>query len=368
MNSKFNIAPLGASLFLIMAIFVGCSKGEIRPSGSPSDGLDPSSGDPISFYSENETTKANEIQSDPAGFRVWSWFTSTAHPDGIDMFLAEGTQVKHDGTSWTYKPTRYWLRGNYDFAAVHPYSVTGTYATDENSTEPVLKISNYDVTNQDSLRVAFTSGVDGSLGTANNPVELNFKHALSNIRLQLKLDEDSFFVQDTDENGEPVVDNEGNPVKTQIGQAVVSTVELKNISMVGTFSSNSSDFTQQPWTASTTKTTKTFTPTDQTASTLEKTNKDFMGENGFLVIPQSTSGIVLYLEINITHISGTTTTKEYNIQLGSFNVKDWMPNSKYLYHGEITQELVITFSVTRVNDWEEENLGDFIVGKEEEEQ
>lgn len=355
MNSKFNIAPLGVSLFLIMAIFVGCSKGEIRPSGSPSDGLDPSSGDPISFYSENEPTKANEIQSDPAGFRVWSWFTSTAHPDGIDMFLDEGTQVKHDGTSWTYKPTRYWLRGNYDFAAVHPYSVTGTYATDENSTEPVLKISNYDVTNQDSLRVAFTPGIDGSRGTANNPVELNFQNTLSLVQLELRLEDDDFFMDVKNEET-------GEVTHEQIGFAYVTKVGFKDITTIGSLSaSGPSDLN---WSLGTTRG-DMFIEYDSDNS-VNPNGSNILGDNGMLAIPQTFDTnnpvkLVIDVSLSFPNIYNGLESKSIEIDMASVKTKTWDPNKRYKYILTLENNFLIKFEVTNVYNWTDDTLGGFIV-------
>ena len=54
-------------------------------------------------------------------------------------------------------------------------------------------------------------------------------------------------------------------------------------------------------------------------------------------------------------------TKTFTVPLNT-GVKTWEPNTRYIYKGVVTQELVIEFSVVKVNDWEEgDSLGGFIV-------
>ncbi len=379
MNRKNNISCLWIVLCLALASLAGCSKQNI----SPSDGLDPSSGNPIAFEAEDAFTKAavsdkTDIQNDPNGFRVWSWFQgTTAGP----MFGTDGTPVIYDAntSAWTYSPTRYWMNGIYDFAAIYPAAITtgegetavttpinGTYAPASTGAVPTLTVPDFDVTSQTDLLVAFNNGTDGTgINGATPPeaVNLSFQHALSNIQLILTLNEDDFFVDAVDDNGNPILDENGKPRKYPTGYAKVSIVGFNNIATIGTLTSvKSTDAINCEWVSTNFSSDFKF---NYIAAPIQVTltGEKVFGENGMFVIPQylaSGSG-ELYMQVVIESPGITDTiTKEFMVPLKA-GVSEWLPNTKYIYRGEITRQLVIDFSVTRINDWEDEVLGGFIV-------
>lgn len=371
MNRKNNISCLWIVLCLALASLAGCSKQNI----SPSDGLDPSSGNPIAFEAEDAFTKAavsdkTDIQNDPNGFRVWSWFQgTTAGP----MFGTEGTPVTYDAntSAWTYSPTRYWMNGIYDFAAIYPAAITtgegetavttpinGTYAPASTGAVPTLTVPDFDVTSQTDLLVAFNNGTDGTgINGATPPeaVNLSFQHALSNIQLILTLNEDDFFVDGTDQDG--------NPTKRQVGYAFVSILGFNNITTTGSMTATKSEDVSINWASSAISNSIRLNYTSNPRQvTLEE--QYFLGDDGMLLIPQELAQGTgeLYMQVIIypLGVAGESITKEFFVPLTT-GVSEWKPNTKYIYTGVITQELVIDFNVTTVNAWEDEPLGDFIV-------
>lgn len=361
MNRKNNISCLWIVLCLALASLAGCSKQNI----SPSDGLDPSSGNPIAFEAEDAFTKAvvsdkTDIQNDPNGFRVWSWFQGTTSGP---MFGTDGTPVTYDAntSAWTYSPTRYWMNGIYDFAAIYPAAITtgegetavttpinGTYAPASTGAVPTLTVPDFDVTSQTDLLVAFNNGTDGTgINGATPPeaVNLSFQHALSLIQLELSLDKDDFY----------------SPTETgveQIGYAFVSESGFNNIPTKLRLDATSCD--DMTWTS---LAVSDYHIIYEEALEIDKA-KHFFGEDGTLVMPQVLDDKAhLYFKVSILFpgISDRPITKDYNIQLNTLTTKEWLPGKKYKYIGTIDQDFTIDFSVVRVNNWIDDTLGGVII-------
>lgn len=358
MSKVNNIAHRLVPLCLLLVALAGCRKEDTPAPDAPS-------GTPIAFTPETATKAAvsgvEDIQNDANGFRVWSYFQGTTSGP---MFGADGTQVTYDTatSAWTYSPTRYWMNGNYDFAAIYPAAITtgegdaatttaiaGTYAPATTGGTPVLTVPNFDATTQADLLVAFNTGINGA--TPPDAVDLTFQHALSCIQLKLMLDEKDFFNSETGQ---------------QIGRASVTISGLNDISTVGTLSATKTDNVTYSWTPSTPngqlRVNHIDNPIPVVLEGYEQYN--YLGENGLLVIPQSlTDSGQFYLQVTIYPLGNAdeSITKEFNIPLLSARVSKWEPNTKYIYTGIVTQDLVINFTVTRVNAWETENLGGFNV-------
>lgn len=367
MSKVNNIAHRLVPLCLLLVALAGCRKEDTPAPDTPS-------GTPIAFTPETATKAAvsgvEDIQNDANGFRVWSWFQGTTSGP---MFGTEGTPVTYDTATpaWTYSPTRYWMNGNYDFAAIYPAAITtgvgeaatttaiaGTYAPATAGGTPVLTVPNFDATTQADLLVAFNNGTDGTgINGATPPsvVNLTFQHALSNIQLILTLNEDDFFVDGTDQDG--------NPTKRQVGYAFVSILGFNNITTTGSMTATKSEDVSINWASSAISNSIRL---NYTSNPLQVTLEEqyFLGDDGILLIPQELAQGTgeLYMQVIIypLGVAGESITKEFFVPLKT-GVSEWKPNTKYIYTGVITQELVIDFNVTTVNAWEDEPLGDFIV-------
>lgn len=359
MSKVNNIAHRLVPLCLLLVALAGCRKEDTPAPDTPS-------GTPIAFTPETATKAAvsgvEDIQNDPNGFRVWGWFQGTTSGP---MFGADGTQVTYEYDTtletyvWTYSPTRYWMNGNYDFAAIYPAAITtgegeaatttkiaGTYAPATTGGTPVLTVPNFDATTQADLLVAFKTGINGL--THPDYVTLDFKHVLSNVQLRLTLDEDDFF-EPTEDGG-----------KRQVGYAYVSIVGFNNISTTGTLTASGSSVQWGSYGNGQMRLNYTDNPLQVT---LER--QDFFGEDGLLVIPQEFADKdgELYIRVVINNSIGSNSesiTKEFKVPLASV-IDEWLPNAKYIFEGVITQELMIEFNVIKVNNWQDEPLGGFIV-------
>ena len=364
-----NRTPRLATLALMLAALTACTKTNITPNDDLTNGLNPSSGAPIAFETEDAFTKAvidniNDLQVEGNKFRVWSHFQGTTSGP---MFTEVGTEVEYKKLNeesipqygWTYSPTRYWLNGTYDFAAVYPSTVTGTYAPAEGGTTPILTVKDFDVTTQDDLLVAFKTGIDGAGRTSADPVNLSFQHVLSCIQVRLNLKAEDFY--ELDKDGNPILDEEH-----QLGYATVTKVALRNISTSGSLTASKETEVLYEWIPSTTvgNTEFVLTGTNQVSITFQPTD---CFDTGMLAIPQEIQDGEgeLYMEVNISFpgITNEPIRKIYNVPLsaGSAVVPQWEANKRYIYYGEIDQNFSIEFAVTTVNRWEDKTLGGFIV-------
>lgn len=376
-----NRTPRLATLALMLAALTACTKTNITPNDDLTNALNPSSGAPIAFETEDAFTKAviddiNDLEVEGNKFRVWSHFQGTTSGP---MFTEEGTEVEYKKLNeesipqygWTYSPTRYWLNGTYDFAAVYPATIpvevngeitqqpiSGTYAPAEGGTTPILTVKDFDVTNQDDLLVAFNTGIDG--GNHPSSVELNFQHALSCIQLRLNLKPEDFYEID-DETDTPILSEDH-----QLGYAVITKVGLRNVSTTGSLMASKESEISYDWTPSTTLGNVDFVLTGSDMVSITHSPTDCLS-NGILAIPQpilGTSG-ELYLEVNIDFpgVINEPIRRVYNIPLDAAGeiVPIWEANKKYIYFGEIDQNFAIEFSVTTINKWEDNPLGGFNV-------
>ena len=155
------------------------------------------------------------------------------------------------------------------------------------------------------------------------------------------------------------MDQSGNIVN-QVGYAFVSLIGFEDISTKATLTATS--FENMIWTSAE-RGNQMLSYADNMPE-IKAEWMDFLGEDGMLTIPQSlvNDNGELYMMVVIYPLGNATDriTKEFRIPLKSGS-SEWLPNTKYIYRGVVTQELVIDFRVTKINDWESESLGGFIV-------
>ena len=363
MKRKFIITEL-AALCLVFAALTSCNKNQF-PSDDLSQGLDPSSGAPIAFSTEDAFTKAAGETDEEAllavragGFCVWSWFQGTT---AGHMFGENGTLVQDKNydpalqpeeqnptQNWTYSPLRYWLNGTYDFAAVYPSTVAGKYAPANPGDAPTLTVTDYDVTKDDDILVAFMNDVAGDDGkTPHDPVYFSFKHALSCVQLQLKLNKESFY---------QTLDG----VESKIADAYVTTAGFNDIYMKASLTSSETTDGDIVLSWDDHSNRNSFGESFENSTPVGNDFKDVFSGKGIHVMPQSLEDGVgeFYLQVRIKFVSGEEFHNDFTIPLNK-GVQEWLPNTRYIYKGEITQNSAINFTVIRVNGWDENTLDDF---------
>lgn len=371
MNKTRNIVPHCAVISLILFVFAGCSKNE-GPSGTPADDLVPSASKSITFDPDDAFTKAlvsdvADIQNDPNGFRVWSWFEgSTPGP----MFGAGGTPVTYDTRDavWTYLPTRYWMNGIYDFAAIYPAAITtgkgetavttpinGTYAPASTGSVPTLTVPDFDVTSQTDLLVAFNNGTDGTgINGATPPsvVNLNFKHALTKINIRIEQDmiedeENHYFIKRVLFSG----------IKVN-GKYVAS---LDNDALNGSWDITSSRVSSFN---------KTFEGDGEQLKKIDENGKvvpnplKVWGENGLLLIPQEVGTDAMQVLIEYDYVlndSDTKTSRSITTYLPA-STDLWQSGKAITYVIPIAEPSEIIFAKPTIEPWgDESQSGDTII-------
>ena len=188
MKRLTNITTRCLTIFtmLLLATLTSCKKD--LGTSTPDDGFNQSGDQAISFRLRDAFSKApindiSDLAKEGNSFKVFGVFTGA---EVGHVFDETGTPVNYSDGNWTYEDPRYWMNGSYDFSAVYPSNVNASYS----SIDKVLTIADFEVTEdkQEDLLVAFNTGIDGSKGSANNPVTLNFRHLLTKINLKIQQD------------------------------------------------------------------------------------------------------------------------------------------------------------------------------------
>lgn len=355
MSKVNNIAHRLVPLCLLLVALAGCRKEDTPAPDTPS-------GTPIAFTPETATKAAvsgvEDIQNDANGFRVWSWFQGTTSGP---MFGADGTQVTYDTatSAWTYSPTRYWMNGNYDFAAIYPAAITtgegeaatttkiaGTYAPATAGGTPVLTVPNFDATTQADLLVAFNNGTDGTgINGATPPsvVNLNFKHALTKINLKISQNLD----------------------KDKTNEYKITKVRISGIKNIGSFTANDNSSFPYNWEISNTSVISFEKTFDDPVLLQNESNQGVAylkvwGEDGMLLIPQEVEANALQILIEFDYVRGEYVYKRF--------ITDYIPEDKLWESGKaityaisISQEDNITFLGPTIEPWSDRQTGSTII-------
>lgn len=134
--------------------------------------------------SGNATKSQITTTSTISDFKVWGYHQSDAEPSVTTPFMEDQLVQRISGV-WTYSPTRFWPEsGTIDFYSISPYETQGISIT---KTEQ--KIKDYTVNTNISLQKDLLYAVNMGCSKAANGqtgVEVNFRHALSQIVFQAK--------------------------------------------------------------------------------------------------------------------------------------------------------------------------------------
>lgn len=143
-------------------------------------------GDALTFRatSGNATKSQITTTSTISDFKVWGYYQNEAEKQSNVPFMEDQLVQRISGV-WTYSPTRFWPEsGTIDFYSVSPYETPGISIT---KTEQ--KIKDYTVNTNISLQKDLLYAVNMGCSKAANGqtgVEVNFRHALSQIVFQAK--------------------------------------------------------------------------------------------------------------------------------------------------------------------------------------
>lgn len=205
-----KVNRLGFVIVAVAAVlgFCSCNK-------NPLDTPQPDTQSVIGF--SNIVTKAglSDLQKD--GFGVWAFINNETVTNTLIM---ENTTVTYPAGSWKYSPLRYWVPDTkFNFIATYPYDQSGTYYTfDSNNSAVNLTVSE---TPSDVDYMIATNTTDTSVEGFARTVDLQFKHILTSVRLNIWRDHG----------------------KHQNDQMRIRKVTLSNILKDGTYSSNTDSWT-----------------------------------------------------------------------------------------------------------------------------
>ena len=170
MKGEFLFLALSA-----MALVTGCSNDET---------IELNNGNAIDFsvtagkLTRATATTTNNIQE----FHVW------AYTDDGKPYMTR-TEVRKAGDNWTYDGTKFWPEGSLDFVAISPTTIPAS--TTSELTTGMGECMNYVVEDGKTDFLYAVNYDETKVAHKTSPVEINFRHALSQIVLKAKLTENS---------------------------------------------------------------------------------------------------------------------------------------------------------------------------------
>lgn len=322
-----------ATLIALSAVTLSCTKTQIEPETPKGPAIEFSTKDPWTKATDGTDEVAKDAMR-KSGFNVWGWFRGTTNGHVFNAtkvhdatYNSETGSFSSTTPNWTYAPEspRYWMNGLYDFAAVYPTTVAGTYAPAQPGEDPILTISNFDVTKQDDLLVAFYTGIDG--GNHPDEVALTFQHALASLNVQLHVAQETI-----------------DGIHVNVIEAEVREVSFKGIS-------KKADYIGDDWANHSTET----IDVGKILSTRVALTGEYQTilDEGLLAIPQTMNdGVSLYILADITLPTGQKLQKSWDFPLsGIEECPEWEKNKKYIYKAILTAEADIEFEEPIVQPW-----------------
>lgn len=204
MKKIINIVLLSA---FVTVLSISCNK----------DG-DPTPPRAISFGKVATRAALSDIQKD--GFGVWAIIDNaeyTKHP------LMNNVYVHYNGGVWEYSPEEYWIADTrFSFVATYPYDDDGTnFKLDSDSDSGAVMLSVLETPSVVDYLMATEEVDTATEGFPEEAVELQFKHMLTNVSLNIWRDQG----------------------KHQNDQMRIIKVTLSNICKDGTYSTSSDAWT-----------------------------------------------------------------------------------------------------------------------------
>ena len=222
---KTNQLILAVAALVVLA---SCTKSNVDPVNTAK-----TEGDEIGFNAVTQkATKANgdtnnqiitgNTYDDTNTFRIWGWQSAKDGNSGDNIAFSDisnnaesnfMTDLKIEwttgrdanragGAAWRNAENYYYwpFTGKLSFLAIHPYEVTATPTWNGTNKKPQVSIANYTIRKDDSttevnednsttdLMFATNEGTRAANGSS--PLNMVFKHALSQIEFQVKTNED----------------------------------------------------------------------------------------------------------------------------------------------------------------------------------
>ena len=241
----------------------------------------------------------------------------------FDANVMKNEELVYSNDIWSYSPMQYWSNSQdtlYSFVAYSPYHVNASIK-DNNVVIP------YDCAVKNNEQVDLLWGVTKDIYTPNNPVLLNFKHALSKVVFNV-----DGFVNGSD----------------------ISNVEINNVIITGL--ANSADFSVNAYSNESSWSNYTNVANVLVSNeSLILTNSKSQIREPLLLIPQELTNAKLIVEYDIYSESvGDYDSKRVEFALSTSTTVAWSANKTYTYNLHLDLN-AIEFSLSvHISDFETE--------------
>ncbi|MCH5227817.1 MAG: DUF4886 domain-containing protein [Muribaculaceae bacterium] len=256
-----------------------------------------------------KTTRAGDVtNTNLQNFYIYGGYNSEAQ-------LFNGDAVSKTAQGWSTAEPKYWVAGQtYNFAAVAPEAVNASYDLSQ------LTISSYSPEDND-LVVALTAPVEAK--PVNDPVSLNFRHALSKVKVTFNFDES---IKDKD--------------------IEISDVKLSNVVTKGNLTASFNNGTEISWTDNNEKGEYEYT-----------LSGDYSGVK-YLLPQQLGNDISISFSLTTSGSNSVPLDDSYRINLKTDNVNEWEIGHAYNYIIDLNSLIglqEIRFTVEDIAGWENED-------------
>lgn len=316
-----------------------CGNGEENPQIELKD---------IPITLEAAVTRADISTLQGEGFGVWAFINNSVQTNYAYM---ENLFVESVGSDWVYSPAKYWLDDTrFEFVATYPYDVNGNIFTVDTSTGAVQLTLNNTPSATDYL--VATESVDTSDAGFNpsSPVQLQFKHMLSNISLKVWRD----------------------GVKHQNDQMRIRKVTLSNIRKAGTYSSSTNTWATTNEKLAMVYENNTLADSDNIGgATQDNDSYQFGGVasvpfNELMLLPQTidaSNNIVLKIDYELKRQNAADwEAAELETVLPATT---WDSGKKYTYNVVLSQvtDITVYYIQTKVDPWGTPQVGGTVIIK-----
>lgn len=258
---------------------------------------------------------------------------STFNPAASTPLMEKRHVVYNDG-AWAYSPAEYWMGGNsYAFRAIYPANAVEDLTDNLKDDVSFTFTTAWTQASQVDLMMSDIKTVSTPAKITTMPaVNLRFSHLLCNLRLLVRVAEDS-----SDE-------------------FLITGIQVTGMKDKGTYTNGTWDLSEgMPMVCATNY--------PEEAGQVGKTDWLSVSGYGLLIIPQEINGNVkVTLNYTVKH-NGVVSAKSPTITVPAPASGRWDAGKVYKYHLELNEDYEIRFKAPEVEPWGQEQLGGTIIIK-----
>ncbi len=314
----------------------------------------------ISFVVTNELTRGGSFGNRPGTSTRGEVVNGEENMDKIAVYgnydnssnklvLFNGTEVQNNNGTWTYSDTRYWFKGEYNFAAIYPASANAIKNLTYTDNSLSFTYSPADYTESEDILTATHHRFYESGETSK--VAFDFNHIFSRINFVAKVD------------------------PTSSKSFVIERLVLKNVSTSGTYTITPASTTTETndfysaWTDVSASNGVLFDYQTSVEATPEKSYSFFPDSQALMLIPQAVDENI---EVEITYYpkgdKGAIKTVPANLYLTTAiaHNAEWLRGKTYSYSFTLGDNESIIFNNPTIQSWNEAEGGNYIVTDKDE--